>query len=118
MRVEGAIHARARVRFRVRGRLERFLSDNPGIELGLTVFVPSRTCSQTNSAQALKETNRFTEQIPRIQAHTQGCHDATIMYRTMYLLILRAKVRVRVRVRVKVRVRVRVRVRVFHAATM
>ena len=40
--------------------LEQFLSIDPGIELGLTVFVTSRRYRQTNSAQALKETNRFT----------------------------------------------------------
>ena len=36
------------------------MSVDPGIELGLTVFVTSRRYRQTNSAQALKETNRFT----------------------------------------------------------
>ena len=40
--------------------LEQFVSLDPGIELGLTVFVTSRRYRQTNSAQALKETNRFT----------------------------------------------------------
>ena len=34
--------------------LEQFLSVDPGIELGLTVFVTSRRYRQTNSAQALK----------------------------------------------------------------
>ena len=64
-----------------------FCSIDPGIELGLTVFVTSRRYRQTNSAQALKETNRFTRPTPRIQAHTQGCHDATTMCRTVYLSI-------------------------------
>ena len=36
------------------------LSVDPGIELGLTVFVTSRRYRETNSAQALKETNGFT----------------------------------------------------------
>ena len=47
---------RGRVRVRVK---TIFLSVDPGIELGLTVFVTSRRYRQTNSAQALKETNRF-----------------------------------------------------------
>ena len=55
-----------------------------GIEVGLTVFVTSRRYRETNSAQALKETNRFTQPIPRIQAHTQEYHDATT---TVYLSI-------------------------------
>ena len=53
------VRARARARVRVRVRTI-FLSVDPGIELGLTVFVTSRRYRQTNSAQALKETYRFT----------------------------------------------------------
>ena len=45
--------------------LEQFFSVDPGIELGLTVSVTSKRYRQTNSAQALKETNRFT----RLNAH-------------------------------------------------
>ena len=42
---------------RVRVRVKTVLSSvDPGIELGLTVFVTSRRYRQTNSAQALKET--------------------------------------------------------------
>ena len=37
------------------------MSVDPGIELGLTVFVTLRRYCQTNSAQALKQTNRFTQ---------------------------------------------------------
>ena len=48
------------VRVRVRVGVRTILSVDPGIELGLTVFVTSRRYRQTNSAQALKETNRFT----------------------------------------------------------
>ena len=59
------------------------LSVDPGIELGLTVFVTSRRYRQTNSAQALKETNRFT------RLNADPCSYAT-----------RARVRVR-RVRVR-----------------
>ena len=52
---------------------EKIVNDQ-GIELGLTVCVTSIRYRQTNSAQALKETNRFIWPIPRIHAHTQGCH--------------------------------------------
>ena len=70
--------ASARARARVRARVGTIF------ELGLTVFVTSRRYRQTNPAQALKETNRFTRPIPRIQTHTQVCHDATT---SMYLSI-------------------------------
>ena len=56
------------------------MSVDPGIELGLTVLVTSRRYRQTNSAQALKETDR-----------------------------VRVRVRSRVRARVRSRVRARVR---------
>ena len=36
------------------------IGNDLGSELGLTVFVTSRRYCQTNSAQALKETSRFT----------------------------------------------------------
>ena len=34
----------------------------------MTVFVPSKRYHQTNSAQALKEADRFTQPIPQIHA--------------------------------------------------
>ena len=71
------------------------MSVDPGIELGLTVFVTSRRYRQTNSAQALKETDRF----KRLNADPCGS--------------IRVRVRVRVRVSVSVRVRARVRGRYF-----
>ena len=64
----------------------------------MSVFVTLRYC-QTNSPEAIKEADRFTQSIPRIQACTQECH-------------IRVRVRVSVRVRVGVGVAVRVRVRV------
>ena len=78
------VRVRARIRVRVRTIV---LSVDPGIELGLMVFVTSRRYHQTNSAQALKATNRFKRSTPWIQAHTQGCHDATTMCRSVYLSI-------------------------------
>ena len=39
---------------------ENFNVNDPAIELGLTVCVTSRRYRQTNSAQELKETDRFT----------------------------------------------------------
>ena len=36
--------------------------------------VTSRRYHQTNSARALKETNRFRQPIPRTQAHSHRCH--------------------------------------------
>ena len=60
VRVRATGRARARARVRVRVGLEHFLSVDLGIKLGLTVFVTSRRYRQTNSALALKETNRFT----------------------------------------------------------
>ena len=75
------VRVRVRVGVRVRVRVRTiFLSVDPGIELGLTVLVTSRRYRQTNSAQALKETDRVHGHFPRIHAHTQGCHDATTMY--------------------------------------
>ena len=40
----------------------------------VTVLVTLRRYRQTNSAQALKEGDRFTRPIPRTHVHTQRCH--------------------------------------------
>ena len=60
-----------------------FLSNRSGDRTRATVFVTSRRYHQTNSAQALKETNRWTRSIPWIHAHTQRCHDSTTL--TLYI---------------------------------
>ena len=52
--------------------LEQFLSVDPGIELGLRGFVTSRRYRQTNSAQALKETNRFTRLNARVRVRVSS----------------------------------------------
>ena len=68
------------------GGVSKVLSDDPGIELGLTV-VCLREVTPGQLCPSAKETNRFTRPIPRIQAHTQGCHDAITIYRTMHFSI-------------------------------
>ena len=50
--------------------------NDPGIELDDGVCDFEKVLpDQLRPAQALKEADRFTPPIPRIHAHTQGCHD-------------------------------------------
>ena len=54
-------HFLVRLRLRLRVSVKTIvLSVDPGIKLWLTVLVTSRRYCQTNSAQTLNETNRFT----------------------------------------------------------
>ena len=67
----------------VRIRVKREMSTCPiRASNSVTMFVTSRRYCHANSAQAVKEADRFTRPIPRIHAHTQGCYKGvTTMYR-------------------------------------
>ena len=72
VRVRNKVRASVRIRLGGRGRVRVrvrtiVLSVDPGIELGLTVFVSLRRYRQTNTAQALKATISFTRRT-RIHA--------------------------------------------------
>ena len=80
IRVWARFRVQDRDRDRVRGCGERQglgekIVDDPGIAPALMVCVTLKRYLQTNSAQALKETNWFPRPITRIHAHAQGCHD-------------------------------------------
>ena len=68
------------------------MSVDLGIELGLTVFVTSRRYRQTNSAQALKETDR-------VHATERG---SMLIRKGVTTRLLCKFIRVRVRFRVRV----------------
>ena len=80
VRVSVRVRFKVTVRVRVRVRFFVLTRERSADRTRVTVILTSRRYCQTNSAQALKETNRFTQSIPRIHAHTQGCHDATTLY--------------------------------------